>query len=166
MPRSANRTAEISDTASLILTSGEATTAFGARLAATLAPGDCVLLFGQLGAGKSHLARSLIRVMLGDPTASVASPTYTLVNVYDAVEFEIWHADLYRLNAADEIIETGLDDAAATKVLLVEWADRWTAPPARRLEINLHVTSDSTRRADLTAVGDGWEAALGDLQRT
>jgi len=97
----------------------EATDAIGAALAGMLAPGDVVLLEGDLGAGKSALARALIRARLGDPEMEVPSPTFSLVQPYDGV----LHADLYRLADESEAAELGLyDDPDA--VVLVEWPDR------------------------------------------
>ena len=97
------------------------------RLARSLAPhlgaGDVLLLQGQIGAGKTQFARALIRA-LTRPDEDVPSPTFTLVQVYDAPGFEIWHADLYRLTHPDEAIELGLLDAFETALCLVEWPER------------------------------------------
>ncbi len=101
-----------------------ATATFGAELAATLKPGDLVLLEGDLGAGKTALARAVIRTLTGDPDHEVPSPTFALVQPYRAAAgFPIVHADLYRLADAREIDELGLfDDPQA--LVLVEWAAR------------------------------------------
>ncbi|MCB1407627.1 MAG: tRNA (adenosine(37)-N6)-threonylcarbamoyltransferase complex ATPase subunit type 1 TsaE [Rhodobacteraceae bacterium] len=92
------------------------------RLAQSLAPhlraGDCLLLEGQIGAGKTQFARALIQCFVAE---DVPSPTFTLVQTYDAPGFEIWHADLYRLSHPDEAIELGLDEAFETALCLVEW---------------------------------------------
>lgn len=92
-------------------------------LAARLVPGDSLLLSGPIGAGKSHLARAFIRARLGR-FEDVPSPSFTLVQTYQAEDAEIWHADLYRLSHPDEVLELGLDDAFATAICLVEWPDR------------------------------------------
>jgi len=99
------------------------TAALGARLARAARPGDCILLQGPIGAGKSCLARAFIRALCG-PTEEVPSPTFTLVQVYDAQGVEIWHADLYRLTHPDEVWELGLDEAFQNAICLVEWPDR------------------------------------------
>jgi tRNA threonylcarbamoyladenosine biosynthesis protein TsaE len=101
----------------------KATSDLGARLAGLLRAGDVVLLSGPIGSGKSTLARAVIRRRLGR-AEDVPSPTFTLVQVYDADGVEIWHADLYRLTHPDEVAELGLDDAFQTAISLVEWPDR------------------------------------------
>lgn len=100
-----------------------ATAAFGARLAATLHPGDLVLLLGDLGAGKTALARAIIRTLLGDPGLDVPSPTFSLVQPYQGNGRTILHADLYRLGSAREIDELGLFDMPDA-IVLVEWPER------------------------------------------
>jgi tRNA threonylcarbamoyladenosine biosynthesis protein TsaE len=112
-----------------------------ARLAQILAPalrsGDVILLSGPLGAGKSALARSIIRALTRSD-APVPSPTFTLVQTYRAGPFDIWHLDLYRLTDPSEAAELGLEEAMQAGVLLVEWPERldgfW---PDERLKITL-----------------------------
>lgn len=100
-----------------------ATRRLGEDLALALRPGDLVRLEGDLGAGKTTLARALIRAMAGDPDLEVPSPTFTLVQSYD-LRIPVHHLDLYRLGAADEIDELGVDELAASGIVLVEWPDR------------------------------------------
>ncbi|PIE10985.1 MAG: tRNA (adenosine(37)-N6)-threonylcarbamoyltransferase complex ATPase subunit type 1 TsaE [Rhodobacterales bacterium] len=107
----------------LLLHSEEATIALAQRVAPTLKPGDCLLLSGPVGAGKSAFARALIRALCGDDT-EVPSPTFTLVQTYDSPAGEIWHADLYRLSSPDEAVELGLEDAFTNAICLIEWPDR------------------------------------------
>ena len=99
-----------------------ATARLGAWLSDHLSGGDCVLLSGPIGAGKSHLARAFIRARLGR-MEDVPSPSFTLVQTYDA-DVEIWHADLYRLSHPDDLLELGLDDAFSCAICLIEWPDR------------------------------------------
>lgn len=99
------------------------TAALGERLARAARAGDCILLAGPIGTGKSCLARAFIRTLCGCDE-EVPSPTFTLVQVYEANGTEIWHADLYRLTHPDEVWELGLDQAFATAICLVEWPDR------------------------------------------
>jgi len=101
----------------------DATAAFGATLAATLQPGDIVRLEGDLGAGKTALARAVIRALAGDTALEVPSPTFAIVQPYDTPLAPVLHADLYRLADASEVVELGLlDDPEA--IVLVEWAER------------------------------------------
>lgn len=101
----------------------EATSQAARHLAARLAPGDCVLLVGDVGAGKTHFARAAIQAMLRQPE-DVPSPTYTLVQTYQGSGGEIWHADLYRLADISELEELGLREAFAGAISFVEWPER------------------------------------------
>ena len=138
----------------------------GAVLGRTLTSGDTVLLSGEMGAGKSHLARALIRTRLAQPDMAVPSPTYTLVNVYadpsDSVE--IWHADLYRLGETDELAEIGLEDAVQHAIVLVEWPERWGAPPPRHLAVTMQATETHDHAITITPVGPGWEKVMTALE--
>jgi tRNA threonylcarbamoyladenosine biosynthesis protein TsaE len=101
----------------------DATTAFGAELAAMLVPGDIVSLKGELGAGKSALARATIRALANDPELEIPSPTFALVQPYETPRGLVLHADLYRLGDAAEADELGLLDNV-DGIVLVEWAER------------------------------------------
>lgn len=100
-----------------------ATEALGARLASELAPGDLVLLEGGLGAGKTTLARALIRTLMDDPGLDVPSPSFALVQPYERAQGPVLHADLYRIGSAREIDELGLFDRTDA-IVLVEWPER------------------------------------------
>jgi tRNA threonylcarbamoyladenosine biosynthesis protein TsaE len=116
--------------AQILLASPDATCAFAQVLAHRLRPGDTLLLSGGVGAGKTHFARCLIQALLLSPE-DVPSPTYTLVQTYQGQGTEIWHADLYRLGDAMDLIELGLTEAFAEAICLIEWPDRLgdMAPP-------------------------------------
>lgn len=126
-----------------------ATDRFGAALGARLRPGDVVALSGDLGAGKSALARAAIRARLGDPRAEVPSPTFTLIQIYEAAGLTLWHVDLYRLGEAEEASELGLEEAFAEAACLIEWPERLGAALPR----------DALRIA-LTQEGEGRRAAI------
>ncbi|MGL5009294.1 MAG: tRNA (adenosine(37)-N6)-threonylcarbamoyltransferase complex ATPase subunit type 1 TsaE [Paracoccaceae bacterium] len=114
-----------------------ATDAFGQWLAPALQPGDMVLLSGVIGAGKTHLARALLRARLG-PWTEVPSPTFTLVQPYDDGGIPILHADLYRLTHPDEVMELGLDEAMERGIALIEWPERLGADrPPGALDLTL-----------------------------
>jgi tRNA threonylcarbamoyl adenosine modification protein YjeE len=106
-----------------LLPDDAATAALGAKLAARLAPGDLVVLEGDLGAGKTALARAIIRTLAGDAAMDVPSPTFALVQPYDTPLGPVLHADLYRLGDAREVDELGLLDNPEA-IVLVEWAER------------------------------------------
>lgn len=99
------------------------TIALANHIAPLLNPGDTLLLDGPIGAGKSAFARALIRARLGR-MEDVPSPTFTLVQTYEAPDGDIWHCDLYRLTHPDEAFELGLDEAFSTAICLIEWPDR------------------------------------------
>ena len=100
-----------------------ATEVLGASLAASLVPGDLVILNGDLGVGKTALARAIIRTLAGDPEMDVPSPTFALVQPYDTPKGPVLHADLYRLGDPREVDELGLLDNL-NAIVLVEWAVR------------------------------------------
>ena len=116
---------------------GEAdTAALGERLATAARPGDVIALFGDLGAGKTTLARALIRKLVG-PDTEAPSPTFTLVQTYPAPDLAIWHFDLYRLNDPGEARELGLEEAV-DGLAVIEWPDRLGRYlPHARLEVRL-----------------------------
>jgi tRNA threonylcarbamoyl adenosine modification protein YjeE len=95
----------------------------GEDIAAVLKPGDALALEGDLGAGKTTLARAIIRALAGDPALEVPSPTFTLVQSYDA-RIPARHFDLYRLSDPGELLELGFDEAREEGVVLVEWPER------------------------------------------
>ncbi len=108
----------------ILLADDAATAGLAARISPILRRGDCLLLEGRIGAGKSSFARALIRTRLAQPDLEVPSPTFTLVQTYDADGVEIWHCDLYRLTHPDEAVELGLDAALDEAICLIEWPDR------------------------------------------
>ena len=151
-------------TLSLFLPDDTATTRLGAALAHLVQPGDTLLLHGNIGAGKTHLARALIQARLGR-LEDVPSPSFTLVQTYTAAGIDIWHADLYRLSHPDEVLELGLDDAFTTGICLIEWPDRLgKSAPANALNITLSAEgngrnaelSGNTHAALLETLAAGW----------
>lgn len=115
----------------------DATRAFGERLARALRPGDAVLLEGDLGMGKTALARAVIQRLAG-AAIDAPSPTFNLVLPYDLPGFTLWHFDLYRLSGPDEVAELGFEDALEDGAVLVEWPDRLgdlASPDAIRIAI-------------------------------
>ncbi len=136
-------------TFSLSLPDESATERLGAALAGRLRPRDVVALIGGLGAGKTTLARAILRAAAGDPALVVPSPTFTLVEVYDTPRGAFWHFDLYRLEAPEQVFELGWEEARADGIALVEWPERLDGLlPAERLAVALSVEGGG-RRATL-----------------
>jgi tRNA threonylcarbamoyladenosine biosynthesis protein TsaE len=134
-----------------------ATAALGARLGRAARAGDVIALAGDLGAGKTTLARGLIRELTGGGTEA-PSPTFTLVQTYAAPRFSIWHLDLYRLNHAAEARELGLEEAV-DGLALIEWPERLGRDlPHARLEVRLSF-SDTGRIARLVDFSD-WSTRI------
>ncbi len=134
------------------------TLALGAGLARGLRAGDVIALHGGLGAGKTTLVRGLIRALLG-AAEEVASPTYTLVQIYEGPDFPVWHFDLYRLEDPEGVVELGWDETQAGAAL-IEWPQRaGRYLPAQRLDVYLEFTGQG-RRARLVPDGEGWQERL------
>ncbi len=104
------------------------TAAIGRALAASLSAGDVVLLYGDLGAGKTAFVKGLAEG-LGAPRDEVSSPTFTLMQEYRGGRLTLFHVDLYRLDDPREIDDLGLEEIAADGVLAIEWAEK--LPPSR-----------------------------------
>ena len=133
-----------------INTDSEAQTiALAQDVAATLDAGDVVCLYGTLGMGKSVFARAVIRALCGDNDLDVPSPTFTLVQIYDEPDMPapIWHFDLYRLEEAEEIYETGWEEALGEAILLIEWPERLdTLKPPRSIDITITAGGSAEQR--------------------
>lgn len=147
---------------SILSPSPKATSDIAERLSSFLEPGDCVLLSGNLGAGKSLFARSIINTLTGEE--DIPSPTYTLVQTYETSTFQIWHADLYRLSDEGEALELGLDHAMASDVCLIEWPDRIANPPRSALWVTFVAEDDdSARRMNFSSWSETWRERLEHL---
>ena len=141
----------------MILPDEAATARLGAAVARALRSGEAVCLSGPLGAGKSTLARALVRA-LTTPQEEVPSPTFTLVQFYEGPRIKVAHFDLYRLADAGEAYEIGLDEALEDGAAVIEWPERLDgALPPDRLDIEIELTDDAEgRRVTLTPHG-AWE---------
>ncbi|OYW41624.1 MAG: tRNA (adenosine(37)-N6)-threonylcarbamoyltransferase complex ATPase subunit type 1 TsaE [Rhodobacterales bacterium 12-64-8] len=144
-------------TLTLALPDEAATAALGERLGAVARAGDVIALVGDLGAGKTTLARALIRSHLG-PETEAPSPTFTLVQTYPGPRFDIWHFDLYRLEDPGEARELGMEEAV-DGLSLIEWPERLGRYlPTVRLEVRLSLEGQGriARLVDL----DDWSTRL------
>lgn len=144
------------------LASEAETQALGHALAAVLRPGDVIALSGDLGAGKSTLARSIIQAL--GWAGEVPSPTFTLVQPYDPpdVRVPVWHVDLYRLNGPAEADALGLFETDAA--LIIEWPQRLgNRLPAEALHLHIDGSGDAPRRLTWEAP-PAWEGRWPPLQ--
>jgi tRNA threonylcarbamoyladenosine biosynthesis protein TsaE len=132
--------------------SEEETIAAGEKLAAELPPKAVVLLIGNLGAGKTTLAKGIVRGLGAAQPDDVSSPTFTLIHEYSP---RVYHIDLYRLDRADQVATLGLDEIFdRTAVVLIEWGDRFPSlMPEERIEITVQVTGDTSREIEVVGCG-------------
>lgn len=148
-----------------LISRNEAETAtIGTRLASCLAPGDVIALSGPLGAGKSVLARAVLRSLTCDPELAVPSPSFTLVQIYETPQgMPLWHVDLYRLASSEELVEIGLDEAFETAITLIEWPERAEGIlPDTRLTIHIARCGEGERSLDFEGEV-GWRSRLTPL---
>lgn len=133
-----------------------ATEALAARIAGLARAGDAILLEGELGAGKTALARAFLRAATDDPALEVPSPTFTLVQSYATPRGMVHHFDLWRLNGPAALAELGWDEARED-IVLVEWPDRLgSLRPDDALTVALQITGVTSRRVVLL----GWPGRI------
>ena len=135
-----------------VTNSASETRALGEQLASGLRLGDTVILEGELGAGKSELARGIARGL--GVTETVTSPSFTILNVYESGRCPLYHFDWYRLESEEELYELGMDEyLGGDGIAVVEWAERCPdAVPEDCIRIRLEATGEETRRI---TVNDG-----------
>ena len=125
--------------------SEDETAAVGRELAATLRAGDVLLLYGDLGAGKTAFVRGLAEG-LGVSRDEVSSPTFTLIQEYRGGRLTLFHVDLYRIEDPREFDELGLEEMAEDGVMAIEWAERLPGPPRNAVRISLEHAGENERR--------------------
>lgn len=132
----------------------EETIELGRRIAATLPKRAVVLLIGNLGAGKTTLAKGIISGLRAAEPEDVTSPTFTLIHEYG--EGRVYHIDLYRLDRAEQVATLGLDEIFDREaVVLIEWGERFPQLlPAERIEIRIEPVNDDSRRIEITGQAD------------
>jgi len=136
-----------------------ATATLAGRIAEVAVVGDIIALKGNLGTGKTAFARAFIRALgIQD---EVPSPTFSLVQVYDADPAAIWHFDLYRLHDQEEAWELGIEDAFAIGISLIEWPERLgSLLPTRRIEIGFEFGDRPDERRVYLDPSVQWQARL------
>lgn len=133
----------VSERIDLFLADEAATSRLADDLALALKSGDCLALSGELGAGKSTLARAIIRAIANEAGLEVPSPTFTLMQSYD-LRIPISHFDLYRIASPEELDELGLDEALSSGIVLIEWPERaMDYLPKDRITITLTGSGES-----------------------
>lgn len=134
-------------------TSANETRTLGERLASSLRPGDVLLLLGDMGVGKSELTRGIARGL--GIQGPVASPTFTILQVYDEGHIPLYHFDWYRLESSDELYEMGMDEyLGGDGIAIIEWPSQCPeAIPPCRLEITLTPLADTVREITWRGVG-------------
>jgi tRNA threonylcarbamoyl adenosine modification protein YjeE len=137
-----------------------ATDALGARIAASLVVGDAIALQGDLGAGKTTLARAILRAL--GVTEAVPSPTFTLVQAYETARLAVRHYDLYRVEHVGDIEELGLDEALDEGAALIEWPEHAGArlPPD---SLRVALTLDARGRSARISGPMRWANAFGEM---
>jgi len=135
--------------------SEEETIALGERLAGELPPKRVVLLIGQLGAGKTTLAKGIVKGLGAANADEVSSPTFTLIHEYDS-QRRVYHVDLYRLDQPREVATLGLEDLFDRPVVvLIEWGERFPQfLPAERTEIRIRTVSGDEREIEVRTVAE------------
>jgi tRNA threonylcarbamoyladenosine biosynthesis protein TsaE len=129
------------------------TAAAGRALAEGLAAGSVVLLFGDLGAGKTAFVRGLAEGLGASPD-DVSSPTFTLMQEYRGGRVPLLHVDLYRLDDPREVDDLGLDELGEDAVLAIEWAEKLPGPAGRAIAVRIAHGSGDTRTIEITRYSD------------
>jgi tRNA threonylcarbamoyladenosine biosynthesis protein TsaE len=130
--------------------SEEQTIALGERLARDLRPGDVVMLIGNLGAGKTTLAKGIVKGLGAAAPDEVSSPTFTLIHEYGEPP-RVYHVDLYRLDDAEAVATLGLDEIFERRaIVLIEWGERFPSlMPDERIEIRLQPGGEDEREIEV-----------------
>lgn len=130
------------------------------RLAQRLDKGDVIGLQGTLGAGKTCFIQGLAKGLEVPPEIKITSPTFTLINEYKGGRLLLIHADLYRIEQSNELMNLGLDERLELGVGAIEWADKYDVLPRRHLLLRFEIKSESERSIEAIAKGARFEALL------
>jgi tRNA threonylcarbamoyladenosine biosynthesis protein TsaE len=140
------------------------TKSLGILLGRTAEPGDVITLGGNLGAGKTTLVQAIGRGLDIPPDIYITSPTFTLLHEYHG-RLPLYHMDFYRLGSEDEIESAGLlEYLYAQGLTVIEWPERLgSLTPSERLHIDLIITGENSRTANLYPYGDTWQKKVDDI---
>jgi tRNA threonylcarbamoyladenosine biosynthesis protein TsaE len=143
------------------------TQSLAGSLAANCALGDCILLRGDLGSGKTTFARGFIQALCGTHE-DIVSPTFTLVQTYQTRSGgTIWHYDFYRLKKPEEVLEIGLEEALGSGITLIEWPQLMQERlPEDALEVQLTYGGDGKRTINLRGKKSLWEPKLAGIRQS
>ena len=149
---------------SLELSSLKRTEEFGKVLGKIVEPGDVITLQGPLGAGKTALTQAIARGLGVDPHIYITSPTFSLLHEYQG-RTPLYHMDLYRLTGEDEIESLGFQEYfSGNGVTVIEWPERLgVLMPTERLHVELVISGESCRIANLTGYGDVWQKKVAEI---
>lgn len=146
----------------ILIKSLKETQTIGGRIAQAFAPQDVIALRGDLGVGKTALARSIITALIGE-NETVPSPTFTLVQTYETPKGALSHYDLYRLNSAEEAEELGLEEALYTGMVIIEWPEKLGYKKFHN-NLDIEITLESAEKRWLTFSGEGrWQGFIDSL---
>lgn len=126
---------------------------------------DIFALYGTLGMGKSVFSRAFIQHLTG--AQDVPSPTFTLLQVYEAKDFDIYHYDMYRIKSPEEVFELGIEDAFYQGVSLIEWPEKMEKYlPARAIRIKMQSIDENTRRIMISSENADWLRRIKTIEKT
>lgn len=147
------------------LLSQQQTESLGEAIGRTVEPGDIITLGGTLGAGKTTLTQAIGRGLGVPPDTYITSPTFTLLHEYHGSRLPLYHMDFYRLGSEDEIESAGLLEYLYDRgVAVIEWPERLgSLMPSERLHVDLIITGETSRTADLYPYGDAWQKKVADI---
>jgi tRNA threonylcarbamoyladenosine biosynthesis protein TsaE len=138
----------------IIICNEEESKNFAIMFAQTLKAGDIVLFYGDLGSGKTFLCREIIKYLCGS-NIQVTSPTFNLLQIYDAIDFTIYHFDLYRLKSKEELYEIGIEEILENNLSLIEWPELAThIIKVPTICIYLKIISDDKRSYHIKIMGN------------